>query len=372
MVEYTTARPATAVRAERASTRSVTAICRRSFRAMGPISTRCSSHDAPARRTRPAKVSSERTSPGVVPSETSAMSGTSVKGRDCTGHYPRSVPKPLVSVVVPTSNRADYLEVALASLAAQDLDPNQYEVIVVDDGSTDRTRAVIAAAANTRSITRDEPAGPNAARNAGIRAATADLIAMVDDDVWAPPGWLRAMVEGAQRHPEAGALGGPIRARLEGPAPRSCGRELPPITSLDLGPEDRPAELVWSANMAIRRAAFDQVGPFDERFSTGGDEEDWLRRLRAQGGEVVYVAAAWLDHRRAGDDARLRSLMRSAYRRGRNMRAYDRMRGEEPPVGGELRVLAGCGWHTVRRACPQGLVMGAHSAGRLAEAVRPR
>jgi glycosyltransferase involved in cell wall biosynthesis len=274
-------------------------------------------------------------------------------------------------VVVPTSNRADYLEVALASLAAQDLDRALYEVIVIDDGSTDRTPTVIEAA-ETRSIRRDPAAGPNAARNTGVRAADADLIAMVDDDVWAPPGWLRAMVDGAERHPEASAFGGPIRARLEGPAPRSCGRELPPITSLDLGPDDRPAELVWSANMAIRRAAFEQVGPFDERFSTGGDEEDWLRRMRALGGEVIYLAAAGLDHRRVGDDARLRSLMRSAYRRGRNMRAYDRMRGADPRVASELRVLAGCGWHTVRRGCPQGLVAGAHSAGRLAEAVRPR
>jgi glycosyltransferase involved in cell wall biosynthesis len=274
-------------------------------------------------------------------------------------------------VLVPSSNRADYLEVALASLTSQDLDREQFEVIVIDDGSTDRTAAVVEAA-GVRSIRRDEPRGPNAARNAGVGAAAADLIAMVDDDVWAPPGWLRALVDGARRHPGAGALGGPIRARFEGPAPRSCGRELPPITSLDLGAEDRPAELVWSANMAIRRAAFDAVGPFDERFSTGGDEEDWLRRLRAGGGEVVYVAAAWLDHRRAGDDARLRSLMRSAYRRGRNMRAYDRIRGADPRVSSELRVLAGCGWHALRRACPQGLVAGAHSAGRLAEAVRPR
>jgi GT2 family glycosyltransferase len=273
-------------------------------------------------------------------------------------------------VLVPSSGRADYLEVALASLAAQDLD-GEYEVIVIDDGSRDRTPAVIEAA-GVRSVRREQPQGPNAARNAGVRAAGADLIAMVDDDVWAPPGWLRALAGGAERHPSAGALGGPIRARFEGPAPRSCGRERPPITSLDLGTDDHPTDLVWSANMAIRRSAFDQVGPFDERFSTGGDEEDWLRRLRAAGGEVVYVAEAWLDHRRAGDDARLRSLMRSAYRRGRNMRAYDRMRGADPRVGKELRVLAGCGWHTLRRACPQGLVAGAHSAGRLAEAVRPR
>ena len=123
--------------------------------------------------------------------------------------------------------------------------------------------------------------------------------------------------------------------------------------------------------MAIRRSAFERVGPFDERFSTGGDEEEWLRRLREAGGRVVYLAGAGLDHRRAGDDARLRALMRGAFRRGRNMRAYDASRGRAPALRGELRVLAGCGWHTLRRACPQGLVMGAHSAGRVAEAVRP-
>ena len=84
----------------------------------------------------------------------------------------------------------------------------------------------------------------------------------------------------------------------------------------------------------------------------------------------MYIAAAALDHRRAGDDARLRALMRSAYRRGRNLRAYDRRRGVAPSLARELRVLLGCAWHTVRRRCPQGLVMGAHSAGRTMEAVR--
>src|SRR5947209_2777112 len=170
-----------------------------------------------------------------------------------------------------------------------------------------RTTSQVAPAARTR------PANASSERNTGIRAASADLVALVDDDVYAPPGWLDAIVSGAARFPDADAFGGPIRARFEGPAPRACGREQPPITTLDLGPRDHPAELVWSANMALRRDAFERVGPFDERFPTGGDEEDWLRRLAAGGGTVVYLAEAALDHRRAGDDARLRSLMQSAY-----------------------------------------------------------
>lgn len=276
------------------------------------------------------------------------------------------MPNPAVSVVVPTRDRAGYLDVTLASLANQDF-AEPYEVIVVDDGSTDSTPDVVARS-GVRSLAQDPPLGPNAARNAGVQAAESDLIALVDDDVFAPPGWLAALVEGARRHPEADALGGPIRARLEGPAPRSCGREQPPVTTLDLGAEDRETDLVWSANMLLRRSAFDRVGPFDEDRPPGGDEEEWLRRLVGSGGRVFYVADASIDHRRAGDDARLRSLMRSAYHRGFNLRGYDESRGVAPGMGRELRVLAGCGWHVVRRACPQGLIMGAHSWGRVRRA----
>jgi glycosyltransferase involved in cell wall biosynthesis len=277
------------------------------------------------------------------------------------------VPKPVVSVVVPTRDRARYLDVALASLAAQDF-AEPYEVIVVDDGSRDGTPDVIRRH-GARALVHDPPRGPNAGRNEASRIAEPDLIALIDDDVFAPPEWLRELVEGARRHPEGQAYGGPIRARLEGPAPRSCGRELPPITTLDLGRDDVETDLVWSANMLLRRSALELAGGFDESLATGGDEEEWLRRLAGRGGQVFYIAAAAIDHRRVGDDARLRSLMRSAYNRGYNLRGFDEAHAKAPGVGHELRVLAGCGWHTVRRGCPQGLIMGAHSAGRLKRAL---
>lgn len=277
------------------------------------------------------------------------------------------MPKPVVSVVVPTRDRAGYLDVTLTSLADQDF-AEPYEVVVVDDGSRDSTAEVIRRH-GVRSLVHNPPRGPNAARNEGARLADSNLIALVDDDVFAPRAWLRELVEGARRHPDAQAFGGPIRARLEGPAPRSCGRELPPVTTLDLGTEDVETELVWSANMLLRRSAFELAGDFDESLPTGGDEEEWLRRLADRGGRVVYIAAAAIDHRRTGDDARLRSLMRSAYHRGYNLRGFDERQHKAPAVSRELRVLAGCGWHTLRRGCPQGLIMGAHSAGRLKRAL---
>lgn len=278
---------------------------------------------------------------------------------------------PALTVVVPTRGRAAYLEVTLDSLCRQ-RSRATHELLVVDDGATDATPEV-AARFDVRLIRHDERRSLNAARNTGLREARADLIAFVDDDVLAPPGWVDALVEGAARHPEADAFGGPIRARFEGHAPRGCGREDPPITTLDLGTDDVEAPMVWGANFAVRRAAVERIGEFDESLDRAhGDEEDWLLRLRAAGGRIVYLADAGLDHRRSAGDSGLRPLARAAYHRGRGARSSDLRRGQAPGLGRELRVLAGCGWHTVRRACPQGLIMGAHSAGRVVEALRPR
>ena len=275
---------------------------------------------------------------------------------------------PAVSIVIPTRNRARYLAVALASLADQDFDAG-YEVLVVDDGSTDDTAAVVERAGD-RYLGQPQARGLNAARNAGVGASVGAVIAFLDDDVFAPARWLRAVRDGVASHPEFEAFGGPIRARFEGRAPSSCGRERPPITTLDLGWHDREADVVWGANMAIRRTAFERVGPFDESIANHGDEEEWLLRLRAAGGRIAYLAAAEVDHRRVGDDAHLLSLARAAYRRGQAARLSNERRGIAPSVAREARDLAGCAWHVVRYACPQGAIMGAQSAGRLSAAVR--
>jgi glycosyltransferase involved in cell wall biosynthesis len=275
--------------------------------------------------------------------------------------------QPAASIVIPTRGRPDYLEVTLASIVPQATSAGAEVLVINDGGSPDSER--VARRHGVRVLPLPPPGGANAARNAGIEAAASDLIVLVDDDVTAPPGWLEAMLAGVAGSPDHDLFGGPIHARLEGGGPRSCGRESPPITTLDLGPVDRDADLVWSANMAVRRRALERVGRFDETIRVRGDEEDWERRYLAAGGRVRYLAGAGLEHRRTAADSRVSRLARAAFVQGRAARRYDAVKRAAPPLIAELRVLAGCVWHIVRRRCVNGVVLTAHSAGRLREAL---
>ncbi len=274
---------------------------------------------------------------------------------------------PVASIVIPTRGRAAYLDVALASVEPQAASEGAEVLVVTDD--EDPATAAVAARHGARLVRVPDGAGANAKRNTGAAEARSELIVFIDDDVEAPSGWLAALLAGSVGAPEHDVLGGPIRARLEGGGPRACGRESAPITTLDLGTEDRDAALVWSANMAVRRRALELVGPFDPMLAGIGEEEEWQHRYRARGGRVRYLARAGIDHRRVGADATVRSLARAAYDRGRSARRYDVSKGGAPGIAGELRTLAGCAWHFVRRRCANGLVMGAHAAGRLSEAL---
>lgn len=245
------------------------------------------------------------------------------------------------------------------------------ELVVVDDSDQAQVRA-LAQRYGARYEAHSRPRGLNAARNTGIAVSSGDLLVFVDDDVEVRPGWLAALLSAAAAQPGYEVFGGPIHARLEGSRLPFCGREGPPITALDLGDADRDADFAWGANLTVRRSALERVGSFDDARDLYGDEEDWQRRLKAAGGHVRYVAAAALDHRRTGADATLRGLARAAYGRGRNSRRYDVHKGTAPTVARELRTLAGCAWHTLRRRCANGILLGAHTAGRIAEALRPR
>ncbi len=276
----------------------------------------------------------------------------------------------LASLLIPTRRRRDYLAVALASVAGQ-LAEHGAELIVVEDDPRDPETEKLVTGHGGRYIAHGAPRGINVARNTALEAARGELLCFLDDDVEAWPGWLAALLAAARDCPEHEAFGGPIRPRLEGGRLHACGREPLPLTSLDLGPHDRDADFAWGANLAVRRTALERIGPFDPALGGAGDEEDWQRRLRAAGGRVRYVAAAGVDHRRAGRDARIAALARAAFHRGRAARRYDAFKGVAPPLATELRTLAGCLWHIVRRRCGNGLVLSALTAGRLREALAP-
>jgi glycosyltransferase involved in cell wall biosynthesis len=272
-----------------------------------------------------------------------------------------------VTVVIPTRNRPDYLNITLSSVVPQARQAGA-EVLVVSDGP-DPASAGVASRHEVRFFAMPARYGANAARNHAVARAKGELIVLIDDDVDVPPDWLPAVREGVGAAPDHDVFGGPIRAHLEGGGPRACGREPAPVTTLDRGDQDRDVDFVWSANMAIRKSALDRVGPFDESISVRGDEEDWQRRYLAGGGRIRYLARAGLVHRRTAEDSTLRALARAAYRQGRAARRYDTRKRTRPPIAAELRTLAGCAWHTVRRRCAIGIVMGAHTAGRLREAI---
>jgi GT2 family glycosyltransferase len=296
---------------------------------------------------------------------------------------------PSASIVIPTRARPAYLEVALASILPQ-AQAAGVEVLVIDDAVASTAMRALVERLGARYEPNSGSFGLNVARNTGVERSTGELVVFVDDDVRVRPGWLRALLRAAEENPDVEVFTGPIEPRLEGSRLRTCGREGPPITSLQLGTRDMDTRYAWGANMTIRRAALERVGQFEVSLEHAGDEQEWQDSLRAAtpDARVLYVADAALEHRRVGSDARLRSLARAAYARGRASRRFERFRGRtsgRTPSGGggesgggggapspsrELLTLVGCLGHVVRRRCPAGLVMVAHSAGRLRESLR--
>lgn len=195
---------------------------------------------------------------------------------------------PRVAVVVPTCRRPALLERCLAALAMQDLCRCQYEVIVSDDAHEAATRRQVCDWARhglpAHYVQPDVGKGPAAARNAGWRAARAELIAFTDDDCLPEPDWLRRGLEGFVDG--VAGLSGSIHMPLP-PRPTDYERNA---ASLE-------RSRFVTANCFYRRAALEAVGGFDERFTLAWLEDTDLRyRLEDAGYRLALAPAARVTH----------------------------------------------------------------------------
>lgn len=216
---------------------------------------------------------------------------------------------PELSVVISTYNRGALLVDAIQSVLDQVGAP-PFEVVVVDNNSTDDTRALVEHLAGTDGRLRyvfEPRQGVSYGRNAGVQASTGAIIAFTDDDVRAEPTWLAAIARAFEDHPWAAFAGGKVLPRWPGPVPSWLTREhWSPLALVDYGDDPvrvdftRPIALL-TCNAAFRRAMFEQVGGFDPQYqhrpgavSACEDHELELRVLRA-GGAGVYVPDAVIE-----------------------------------------------------------------------------
>jgi GT2 family glycosyltransferase len=180
--------------------------------------------------------------------------------------------RPVVSVIVPVRNGEHFLPASLPALQASDLPRGQWELIVVDDSSSDRSAEIAAAYADRVIRLTDDPCGPAVARNRGAAAAAGDILAFVDADVCVHPDVLRRFLETLNGHPDLSAVFGAYDLAPTAPGLVSQYRNLLHryVHERDAG----PAVTFWAGCGAIRAQVFATCGGFDEAQCANTSVED--------------------------------------------------------------------------------------------------
>ena len=205
---------------------------------------------------------------------------------------PKTRSWPRISVVVCSYNGAKTIRETLEAL--QKLDYPKYEVIIVNDGSTD----------NTEKICKEYPfrivttpnQGLSQARNTGLELATGDIVAYTDDDAYPDPHWLRYLADMFLRTSHGG-IGGPNLAPTKDSWMSECIANSPggPIHVLI---DDQTAEHIPGCNMAFKKECLEAVGGFDPQFRAAGDDVDVCWRLEQQGWTLGFHHSAMVWHHR--------------------------------------------------------------------------
>jgi glycosyltransferase involved in cell wall biosynthesis len=281
----------------------------------------------------------------------------------------------LVTVAIPVLNGARVIGEQLAALAAQDY-PARWELVVIDNGSTDATRDVVESFrdrfAALRIVTEPRP-GIGPARNRALHEAAGGILLICDADDVVQPGWLTAMVRACASYSMVG--GRCVAALISDPMAVAWRSELP-ADRLPVALDSHP--FVPGGNCAVQVAAARAIGGWDETFAGGADDVDFSWRLVQAGHTLGFAPDAVLAYRyRAG----LRALIRQFYRYGVTEVPLHRRHQDWGLPRYRLRDLA-ARWIALVRAAPRQLRRqpergvwlreASYRAGRLAGSIRYR
>ncbi|MGE0518962.1 MAG: glycosyltransferase [Candidatus Binatia bacterium] len=199
--------------------------------------------------------------------------------------------QPSISVVICAYNAERTLEACLRSL--RELRYDNFESILIDDGSTDRTAEIAARFPELRVLSQPNR-GLSLARNAGIAAARGDIVAFTDADCVVDPDWLSYLAHGFESSGFV-AVGGPNLPPRESERTAAC------VAAAPGGPthvllDDQIAEHIPGCNMAFRREVLQRLGGFDGLFRAAGDDVDVCWRLQNEGHTIGFNPAATVWH----------------------------------------------------------------------------
>ncbi|WP_047144043.1 glycosyltransferase family A protein [Aquamicrobium sp. LC103] len=196
---------------------------------------------------------------------------------------------PLVSVIIPHLNEPEDLRRCLAALSAQRSPDIPFEIIVVDNGSRVSPADVCGGFPGVRLENEPVP-GPGPARNRGAAVATAEILAFIDADCVACPGWVRAIVQRLAPGSDIDFAGGDIRILPASPDRFTAIEAYESIFSYRAQTYVERYGFAATGNMAVRASVFRAVGPFGG-ISTMEDTE-WGQRASARGYRIAYLPEA--------------------------------------------------------------------------------
>ncbi|WPP50494.1 glycosyltransferase [Catalinimonas niigatensis] len=219
--------------------------------------------------------------------------------------------KPILSIVICTYNREEFIDKTLHHLSKQSLPYADFEAIIVNNNSTDNTENICQEFIQKHPEMQikyylEKQQGHSYARNRGIKESSGEYIAYIDDDAFVYPDFGSNIIRFFGEHPDVIAIGGKIIPVYQNGKPRWMSHYLLPLVSaLDMGKTTKPFQgrkFPVGANVTFRKAVFDRYGMFNVKLGRigsglmGGDEKEMIYRMKKNNESIYYVPDVVVEH----------------------------------------------------------------------------